>query len=95
MNYRTPIINNFPYDNPVTKVAGAVGIGWLAYVAIRHAKRNEQIPKRRKDRQRLMAAPIDKAIDAMNRAYGGAVEANPDVPHYSRHNYGRRRRHSK
>lgn len=95
MNYRTPIINNFPYSNPVTKVAGAIGIGWLAYVAIGYSKRNDKLPQRRKDRQRLMAGPIDKALDAMNRAYGGPVKANPDVPHYSRQNYGRRRRQGK
>ena len=95
MNYRTPVINNFPYDNPITKVAGAVGIGWLAYLAISHAKSNEQTPQRRKDRQRLMSGPVDKAIDARNRAFGGPVAANPDVPHHSRQNYSRRRRHGK
>ena len=95
MNYRTPVINNFPYDNPVTKVACAIGIGWLAYIGISRAKANDKLPQRRKDRQRLMAGPIDKAIDSMNRAWGGPVEATPDVPHYSRHNYARRRRHGK
>ena len=95
MNYKTPVITNFPYDNPVTKFAGAVGIGWLAYMAISRAKRDDRLPQRRKDRQRLMSGPVDKAIDSMNRAFGGPVEANPDVPHYSRQNYGRRRRHGK
>ena len=92
MNYSTPVIRNFPYDNPVTKFACAVGLGWVAYVAISSAKRDDRLPQRRKDRQALTANDIDQAIDSRNRAYGGEVPANPDVPHYSRHNYSRRRR---
>ena len=92
MNYTTPTINNFPYDNPVTKVACAVGVGWLAYVLISRSKRDSRLPQRRKQRQALTAGAIDNALDARNRALGGAVPANPKIPFYSRHNYNRRRR---
>ena len=92
MNYRQPQIYNYPWDNPISKVAVAVGIGWLAYIAIARTKRDERLPERRKKRQSLTANSIDLQIDARNRAFGGTVPANPDVPWYSRHNYNRRRR---
>ena len=92
MNYRTPVVYDYPWDNPITKVACAVGVGWLAYIAISRSKRDERLPERRKKRQALTANSIDLQIDARNRAFGGKVPANPDVPWYSRHNFNRRRR---
>ena len=92
MNYTQPVVQNYPYDNPFTKVACGIGALWVGFVAVNYAKRNEQTPQRRKHRQALTSNKIDNALDARNRAAGGKVPANPDVPFYSRHNYNRRRR---
>ena len=80
MNYSTPVVRNFPYDNPVTKLACAVGLGWVAYVAISSAKRDDRLPQRRKHRQALTSNDIDKAIDSRNRAYGGRSPRIPTSP---------------
>lgn len=92
MNYTQNIVQDFPYDNPVTKIACAIGVLWLGYVVVGYSKRNERLPERRKHRQALTTNAIDNAIDARNRAFGGKVPSNPDIPFYSRHNYNRRRR---
>ena len=92
MNYAGKATYNFPYENPITKTACAIGVLWLGFMAVNYAKRNERLPHRRKTRQALTANSIDNAIDARNRALGGKVPSNPDVPFYSRHNYNRRRR---
>ena len=82
-----------PFDNPYTKVACVLGVVWLGYIGIRYAKKDgHDSPQSRKSRQALTANSIDKQIDGRNRAYGGKVPSNPDIPFYSRHNYNRRRR---
>ena len=81
-----------PYENPYTKVACAVGLAWVAYMGIRYAKHNDDTPHTRKNRTSLTATSIDNQVDKRNRAFGGKVPSNPDVPFFSRHNYNRRRR---
>lgn len=93
MNYSFPTISDFPYDNPVTKIAFGVGVAWLGYLAIKSSKAGDSIePVRRKNRKGVMDGVIDKAIDEKNRVLGGAVPSNPDVPFYSRQNHNRRRK---
>lgn len=93
MNYTQPMISDFPYSNPVTKIACGVGVLWLGYLAIRYTKKDEDIiPNRRLNRKGVMNNILDKAIDEKNRVLGGPVPSNPDVPFYSRENYNRRRR---
>ena len=92
MNYTGKVIRDFPYENPITKTACAIGVLWLGFIAINYAERNERLPERRKNRQALTSNAIDNAIDSRNRALGGKVTSNPSVPFYSRHNYNRRRR---
>ena len=93
MNYSNPTIYDFPYSNPVTKIAGAVGLLWLGYVAVRSTQTGDNItPVRRKNRKGVMDGAIDKAIDEKNRVLGGPVPSNPDVPYYSRQNHNRRRK---
>ena len=92
MNYTQPVISDFPYSNPVTKIAGGIGLLWLGFVAIRSCRAEQGVtPIRRKNRKGVMDGAIDKAIDDRNRVLGGSVPSNPDVPFYSRHNYSRRR----
>lgn len=92
MEFKQPMIEDFPYDNPVTKIACAVGLAWVGFILIRHAKSSDQTPQSRKGREGFTMSKIDDAIDKKNRAYGTKVPSNPDVPFYSRHNYNRRRR---
>lgn len=92
MDYSQPITEDFPYANPVTKVICAVGVAYLGYMGYKYAKASDETPESRKGRKRFGLSQIDKIIDDKNRAYGGKVLANPDVPFYSRHNYNRRRR---
>lgn len=94
MNYTSsqPIIQDYPYDNIFTKVACGVGVAWLAFIGIKHAKYADQLPQRRKGRQGLTSNNADLQIDSRNRAMGTKVLSNPDVPFHSRHNYNRRRR---
>ena len=93
MNYTQPVIYDFPYDNPVTKVACGIGVLWLGYLAIRYSKKDEEItPVRRLNRKGFMNNILDKAIDEKNRALGGPVPNNPDIPFNSRENYNRARR---
>ena len=92
MNYTQDIVQDFPYDNPLTKIACAMGVLWIGYVAIGYSKRTERLPERRKHKQAFGLNQIDKQLDSKNRALGGKVPSNPDVPFYSRQNYNRRRR---
>lgn len=92
MNYTQPMISDFPYDNPVTKIACGVGILWLGYLAIKHAKGTDMEPIQRKHFKGFSRNHIDKQIDQKNRALGGKVPSNPEVPFYSNQNYNRRRR---
>ena len=64
MNYSQPMISDFPYSNPVTKIACAVGVLYVGYMAIRTTKVGDDItPVRRKNRKGVMDGAIDKAID--------------------------------
>ena len=92
MNYTNDIVVDAPYNHPVTKVACAVGIAWLGYIAYNYSKKDEDHAVSRKHRQNYTRNHIDKQIDGMNRIFGRPVKANPDVPHYSNKNYNRRRR---
>lgn len=92
MNYTQEAILNFPYSNPITKVAMCVGVAYLGYLGVRYAKQDDGRPQRRKERQGFTTSHIDHAIDHRNHAYGGPVPSNPIIPFYSRHNYNRRRR---
>ena len=93
MNYSQPMISDFPYSNPVTKIACAVGLLYVGYMAIRTTKVGDDItPVRRKNRKGVMDGAIDKAIDKKNRLLGGGVPSNPDIPYYSRQNHNRRRK---
>lgn len=75
-----------------TKIA-IFGISiWGGYILIKRAMYQDTEPNRRKDKQGLTSNHIDHQIDQRNRASGGKVPANLDVPFYSRHNYNRRRR---
>ena len=93
MNYTQPMISDFPYSNPVTKIACAVGLLYVGYMAVRSTKVGDDItPVRRKNRKGVMDGVIDKAIDEKNRLLGGGVPSNPDIPYYSRQNHNRRRK---
>ena len=94
MNYPSEsIIQDTPFDNPLTKVACGIGLAYLAFVGIRYARKHGQSsPMSRKARQGFTSSQVDQKIDKRNRAFGGPVPANPDIPFYSRHNYNRRRR---
>ena len=93
MNYSDTVIRDFPYSNPGTKIACGVGLLWLGYMAIKSTKAHENVtPVRRQNRKGVMDGKIDRAIDARNRALGGPVPSNPDIPYYSRQNHNRRRR---
>ena len=92
MNYTQPVINNFPYENPVTKAAALVGVVWLGFIAIKHAKYTDQSPIQRKHHKGFSRNNVDHQIDTRNRAIGGKVPSNPDVPFHSNQNYNRRRR---
>ena len=37
MNYTQPVIQNYPYDNPFTKVACGLGALWVGFVAVNYA----------------------------------------------------------
>ena len=92
MEYSQSITQDFPYSNPITKVICGVGVVYAGYMAYKYAKASDEDPQSRKGRKRFGLNKIDKIIDDKNRASGGKVLANPDVPFYSRHNYNRRRR---
>ena len=93
MNYSNPMIYDFPYSNPVTKIACGVGLLWLGYVAIKSSKALDEVePTPRKNRKGVMDGKIDRDIDKKNQVLGGPVPSNPSVPFYSRHNYNRRRK---
>ena len=92
MNYESRPILNFPYDNPITKVAIGIGALWVGFIAIKHAKFSDQQPVKRRARQGFTTGKMDHDIDKRNRAFGLPVPSNPDIPFYSRHNYNRRRR---
>ena len=92
MEFKQEMVYDFPYSNPITKVACGVAVVWLGYVLIKHAKSADVTPQSRKGREALTANKIDNAIDGRNRAYGGSLPSRQDVPFYSRHNYNRRRR---
>ena len=93
MNYSNPKISDFPYDNPVTKIACGIGLLWLGFIAVRSTQTGDSItPIRRKNRKGVMDGKIDKDIDEKNRVLGGPVPSNPNVPFYSRQNHNRRRR---
>ena len=93
MNYYSEPLIDMPYDNPMTKVGMAVVAAYIVYLGVRYAEKGkEDTPGSRKSRARFSTNKIDNTIDNKNRYFGGAVPANPNVPHYSRHNYNRRRR---
>lgn len=92
MNFQQPMTYDFPYSNPVTKLACGIGVIWLGFVLVRHAKSADATPQRRKGREGFTTNVIDHAIDGKNRVVGKTVLKNLDIPFYSRHNYNRRRR---
>lgn len=92
MNYTQPIISNFPYSNPVTKLAMAGGLVWLGFVAVKYSKAIDKTPAKRRERKGFTTSKIDHDLDHRNKYAGRPVPSNPDVPFYSRHNYNRRRR---
>ena len=92
MNYTQPMTYDFPYENPVTKIACGVAIVYLGFMAIKHAKGVDQQPIQRKHHKGFTRNNIDEQIDSRNRSLGGKVPSNPSVPFYSNQNYNRRRR---
>lgn len=93
MNYEQPMIYDFPYSNPFTKIACGVGLVWLGIIALKSTKVLDEIsPTPRKNRKGLMNGKIDKDIEQKNRVLGGPVPSNPNIPFYSRNNYNRRRK---
>ena len=93
MNYRSEnVVQNFPFSNPITKIAIFAGVAYVGFMAVNYAKKNDAKPQSRRQRQGFTSSHIDHKIDARNRAFGKPIPANPMVPFYSRHNYNRRRR---
>ena len=92
MNYASEVIYDFPFDNPVTKVACMLTVGYLAYLGVKYAKKDEHRASPRRERKGFTSNAIDHAIHDRNIVLGGPVPGNPEIPHYSRHNYNRRRR---
>ena len=92
MNYSQPIVQNFPYSNPITKVALCAAVAYVGLMAVKYAKKDDPSPQHRRARQGFTSSKIDHKIDAKNRVFGTPIPANPSVPFYSRHNYNRRRR---
>ena len=92
MDFEDPLYYNFPWDNGLTKFVCLVGVGYAGYLAIKYAKYSDQSPVQRRARQGFTTSKIDHDIDSRNKSYGVPVPSNPDIPHYSRHNYSRRRR---
>ena len=75
-----------------TKILLCGAAAWGGYIMISRAMNQDTEPNRRKNKQGLTSNHIDHQLDQRNRASGGKVPANLDVPFYSRHNYNRRRR---
>ena len=76
----------------MTKMVAGGGLALVAYIAYNKVVNDKTKPERRKHRQALTLSDIDHQIDGRNSAYGQKVNANLDVPFYSRHNYNRRQR---
>ena len=76
----------------MTKLVATGGIALIGYIAYNKVVNDKSNPERRKNRQSLTLSDVDKQIDQRNSAFGKKVDANPEVPFYSRHNYNRRRR---
>ena len=92
MNYYTDERFNVPFENPITKLACFLGVGYVGYLGVKYAMADDRMPVQRRARQGFTTSKIDHDIDSRNKYFGRAVPSNPDVPHYSRHNYNRRRR---
>ena len=93
MNYSSEslILQDTPFDNPVTKIAMGVGILYLGFMAVKYAKKEEPSNNRRA-RKGFTTNKINHSIDHRNKAFGRPVQNNPKVPFKSRHNYSRGRR---
>ena len=87
------IIRDNPMENPVTKFALYAGVAYVAFLLIRSKKAEDKETPRHKHRQHYGMGynAIDQQIARNNRAHGGKVKANPDIPYYSRNNVNRRR----
>lgn len=81
-----------PENNAFIKCAIAGAVLWGGYIFLVKGKRDKKTPERRKNRQAFTVNHIDNLIDSKNRMAGSKVKTNPETPHYSRHNYNRRRR---
>ena len=92
MNYTGDVIRNMPFENPYTKLAFGVGVCWLVFLGVKHAKAADDTPAKRRERKGWTTGKINHDIDKKNKAFGRRVPGNPNVPFYSRHNYNRRRR---
>ena len=86
------VLYDTPWENPYTKAAIGIGVCWLLFIGVRHAKSNDMTPERRKNRQSLTANNLDTQIDARNRAFGGKIPIKSNIPFFSRQNHNRRRR---
>ena len=78
----------------MTKLVAGGGVALIAYITYHKVVNDKSNPERRKNRQALTLSEMDNQIDQRNNAFGKKVNANLDVPFYSRHNYNRRRRPS-
>ena len=76
----------------MTKIVAFGGVALLGYITYNKVVNDDSKPSTRKMRQAFTLSDIDNQIDQRNNAFGKKVPANPDVPHYSRHQYNRRRR---
>lgn len=81
-----------PVNDPVIKFTVCAGLAWGAWMILKTGKKNKSKPERRKNRAALTLGHIDKQIDGRNSTAGKRVKSVSNVPHYSRHNYNRRRR---
>lgn len=79
-------------SDTMTKIVACGGVALIGYITYNKVVNDKSRPERRKNRQALTLSDMDKQIDQRNNAFGKKVNANLDVPFYSRNNYNRRRR---
>lgn len=67
--------------------------GWLGWILIQNTHLKQHNSSSRKNKKNLTLNSVDRNLHNMRRTHGSFSKPNPDIPHYSRHNYMRRFRH--